>query len=238
MRKFMIATAVLLAFTALVSAQADIEFVSELVDFGEIDSGKVADLQFEFTNTGTEVLEIKNITSTCGCTVTQLEKKSYKPGEKGVIPVKFYSRGYQGRVVKSITVSTNVAKKRYVRLRLSGVVIMKNFANISISPNRVQLGDVALGAEVEKPFQIQNTGTLPLRIIEVIHGPEVSPRFSGKSVGPGEALTVTLHFRAMSMGAFVTYLKIRSNAFRQSLAVVKVDATVTEAEEGQTAPTD
>jgi len=238
MRKLVIAVTILMACTLLVSAQADIEFVSELVDFGEIDSGKVADLKFEFTNTGTEVLEIKNITSTCGCTVTQLEKKSYNPGEKGFIPVKFYSRGYQGRVVKSITVSTNAPKKRYIRLRLSGVVIMKNFASISLAPNRVQLGDVALGAETEKSFLIRNTGTLPLRIIEVIHGPEVSPRFSGKSVGPGEALNVTLHFRAMSMGPFVTYLKIRSNAFRQSLAVVKVDATVKEAEEVETAQAD
>jgi len=228
MKKFMTGIAVALICTILVHAQAGIEFTSEQVDFGEVDSGKVVDLQFEFTNTGSESLEIKNITSTCGCTVTSLEKQSYEPGEKGIIPVKFYSRGYQGRVVKTLTVSTNDPQKPYVRLRLTGIVTMKNYASIEVSPNRLHFKDVPLGGEAEQTFEIRNPGSLPLRIIEVIHGPEVSPRFSGKSVGPGEALTVTLHIKGMAAGPFVTYLKIRSNAFRQSLAVVKVDADIAE----------
>ncbi|MBN1195829.1 MAG: DUF1573 domain-containing protein [Candidatus Aminicenantes bacterium] len=228
MKKIITAFAIALACTVLIHAQAGIEFVSEQVDFGEIDSGKVVDLEFEFSNTGNETLEIKNITSTCGCTVTSLEKQAYQPGEKGIIPVKFYSRGYQGRVVKTLTVSTNDPKKPYVRLRLTGIVTMKNYASIEVVPNRLHFEKVPLGGELEQTFEIRNPGSLPLRIIEVIHGPEISPRFSGKSVGPGEALSVTLHLKGMAPGPFVTYLKIRSNAFRQSLAVVKVDADVAE----------
>ncbi len=238
MRKITIGIAVALACAALIAAQARIEFASEQVDFGEVDSGKIVDLQFEFTNTGSEVLEIKNIASTCGCTVTSLEKKSYAPGEKGVIPVKFYSRGYQGRVVKSLTVSTNDPSTPYVRLRLTGIVAMKDFASIEVAPNRLHFQEVALGAEAEQTFEIRNPGSLPLRIIEVIHGPEISPRFSGKSVGPGAAMTVTLQLKGMSPGPFVTYLKIRSNAFRQSLVVVKVDADITAAGISTPAPQD
>jgi len=238
MKRLTTAIVIVLACAALIHAQAGIEFTSQQVDFGEVDSGEVVDLQFEFTNSGDKILEIKNITSTCGCTVTRLEKKTYNPGEKGIIPVKFYSRGYQGRVVKSLTVSTNDPQNPYVRLRLTGVVIMKNFASIAVAPNRLHFEDIPLGTEAELSFEIRNTGSLPLRLIEVIHGPEISPRFSGKSVGPGEALTVKLHLRGMSVGPFVTYLKIRSNAFRQSLAVVKVDATVTEAAAPQADPTD
>ncbi|HDP94402.1 MAG TPA: DUF1573 domain-containing protein [Candidatus Aminicenantes bacterium] len=228
MKKFIAGIAVALVCAVLVPAQAGIEFTSEQVDFGEVDSGKIVDLEFEFTNTGNDILEIKNITSTCGCTVTSLEKKTFKPGEKGIIPVKFYSRGYQGRVVKTLTVSTNDPKKAYVRLRLTGIVTMKNYAGIEVAPNRLHFEKVPLGGEAEQTFEIRNPGSLPLRIIEVIHGPEVSPRFDGKSVGPGESLSVTLHLKGMAAGPFVTYLKIRSNAFRQSLAVVKVDADIAE----------
>ena len=233
MKRFAIAIFLMIMVTGLVSAQAAIKFQSLTADFGEIDSGKVVDLKFEFENAGNEILEIKNIQSTCGCAVAHLEKKSYNPGEKGTIPIKFYSRGYQGRVIKAITVASNDPGKPYVQLRLMGNVIMKNFARIEVSPNRMQFEEIPLGTGSEQRFVIRNTGTLPLRIIEVIHGPEISPHFSGKSVGPGEELSGTLHFQAMSPGPFVTYLKIRSNALRQSLVVVKVNATVADPETGE-----
>ncbi len=38
---------------------------------------------FNFKNTGDKKVRITKVDPTCGCTVTELEKKTYAPGEKG-----------------------------------------------------------------------------------------------------------------------------------------------------------
>jgi hypothetical protein len=45
--------------------------------------------ELTFTNTGRASLKITKIKTTCGCTVTQLEKREYAPGESGTIKVTY-----------------------------------------------------------------------------------------------------------------------------------------------------
>ncbi|MCC5808293.1 MAG: DUF1573 domain-containing protein [Opitutales bacterium] len=44
---------------------------------------------FHFTNAGTAPVEILNLRATCGCTVPDLKKRVYEPGESGEIDVVF-----------------------------------------------------------------------------------------------------------------------------------------------------
>jgi hypothetical protein len=62
---------------------------------------------FHFTNTGDKPIEILKVGSSCGCTVPQLDKKLYAPGESGEINAVFTFGSRQGRQMKRITVTTN-----------------------------------------------------------------------------------------------------------------------------------
>lgn len=210
------------------SATAAIKFESKEVSFGEIESGKVVDLVFNFENTGDELLVIKNIAASCGCTATKLEKKEYKPGEKGTLPVKFYSQGYNGKVIKSITVSTNDPNNVYTRLKISGKVNMTNFASIEVTNDRLDFQEIQMGDQYTQAFKLKNTGTINLRIIEVTHSPDFYPVFPKKELGPDEEIEVKVVLTPMQAGRFAQFLKIRSNSYRQRMVIVKISAEVKE----------
>jgi hypothetical protein len=133
MKKTSIILFIISQFSFLLFSQPIIKFKQKVIDFGDIQSGKVIDLKFEFVNDGDTTLIIKNIRTTCGCTVTQIEKREYKPGEKGKIPVKFFSQGYNGKIVKTITVITNDKTNQYTMLKITGKVILKDFASKNIN---------------------------------------------------------------------------------------------------------
>ena len=63
--------------------QGAITFDNTLHDFGAIWDHEKATHKFRFSNTGSETLVITDVRSTCGCTVPELDKKSYEPGESG-----------------------------------------------------------------------------------------------------------------------------------------------------------
>ena len=150
--------AVMLVFTMIAVGQKSqaeksdgkIKFETTTVEFGTIDSGEVANVQFKFKNVGKSVLVIKNISSSCGCTVPQLDKKEYQPGESGVLPVQFNTRGYNGKVVKTITVNSNDSENGMIQLNIAGTVNMKDFAVMEVDSDKVDFGDAVLGKEYTK----------------------------------------------------------------------------------------
>ena len=83
------------------------EFETVEYDFGHINEGEVLSHSFEFTNTGKMDLNIRKTKSTCGCTVSKLEKMDYKGGESGGIAITFDSTGRNGTQIKRVTLFTN-----------------------------------------------------------------------------------------------------------------------------------
>lgn len=62
---------------------------------------------FPFTNTGARAVTIAEVHSSCGCTVPQLEKRIYEPGESGVIRATFTLGERMGLQEKTVIVSTS-----------------------------------------------------------------------------------------------------------------------------------
>ncbi|SNS04565.1 Protein of unknown function [Dokdonia pacifica] len=109
--------------TMTVTAQekkAAITFESDVVDYGEVDYGSDGVREFKFTNTGTDVLIVARVYSTCGCTIPKKPKDPIQPGETGVIEVK-YDTKRPGPIRKTITVYSNASETPYT-LKIKGVV--------------------------------------------------------------------------------------------------------------------
>jgi Protein of unknown function (DUF1573) len=82
-------------------------FTEKEYDFGDIHQGDVVKHTFLFTNTGKKPIIIDNASASCGCTVPTYSDKPIGPGEKGVIDVRFDSKGKTGQVSKVVTVRAN-----------------------------------------------------------------------------------------------------------------------------------
>ncbi len=76
-------------------------------DFGQVTQGEVAKHEFSLKNETSKVLNIKDVTTTCGCTGSEVKKKTLSPGEATVLEVKFNSKGYMGDVQRQIFVNTD-----------------------------------------------------------------------------------------------------------------------------------
>lgn len=82
-------------------------FADTIHHFGTVSAGETVEYEFPFSNTGGAPLLIVGASSSCGCTVPQYPSAPIKPGEKGVVKVRFASEGKQGHILKAVTVNTN-----------------------------------------------------------------------------------------------------------------------------------
>lgn len=87
--------------------QPEISFEKSSHDFGQVIQGEVVSYHFKFKNAGTGDLVISNVSSSCGCTVTDYPEGVIKPGEEGSLEATFDSHRRRGFQNKTITVLSN-----------------------------------------------------------------------------------------------------------------------------------
>lgn len=157
---------------AAVEADASTAVAGPMIEFETMDYnfGKVMaddDIKYEyiFTNTGGQPLEILNVHVTCGCTTAGEIEKVIAPGAKGKIPIEFHTKGYKGKVEKSIRVSTNVPGRQMLTLKIGGEI----WEPIEINPRYASFGqivDKSLAAKRE--IEIVNHMDEPIEIRGVV----------------------------------------------------------------------
>jgi hypothetical protein len=223
MKKSLLCIALLLPGVLLLS-KATINFKATAIDFGEIDSGKTVEVKFEFENSGDALLKIKNVVPSCGCTTSILEKKEYKPGEKGTIPAKFNTTGYSGKVIKSINVLTDDPKNADVLLRITGNVLLREYPQAEIKPDNISFGKVKIGKSQSRKLTLTNSGNLDLKIIEISSAPEINIALRAKAVAPRKAVDLEIIFTPFDPGSFSSLAKIRTNDTRNPYVFIRIDA--------------
>ena len=105
MKKNILTTLVSCLFVLTAQAQ-QITFTETEHDFGLIDEleGDVH-YDFQFTNTGTEPLVIKQVIPGCGCTTAKWSDKPYKPGAKGVVRIIYHP---DNRKMETLSIPTEI----------------------------------------------------------------------------------------------------------------------------------
>lgn len=87
--------------------QGRLVFSSKTQDTGEILDTSISHLTFLFRNVGSGPLTITQVKPSCGCTVPELSKKTYMPGEQGSLEVAFDPKGKRGAIARNITIYTD-----------------------------------------------------------------------------------------------------------------------------------
>jgi hypothetical protein len=108
-----------LLFSIGITAQ-EFQFEKETIDYGKVQKNANGVRAFVFKNTGDQPIIIKNIQSSCGCTVAERPKKPIMPNEKGTIKVSYDTKKIGG-FSKVITIFSN-AKTPRKQLRIKGYV--------------------------------------------------------------------------------------------------------------------
>jgi len=142
-------------------------------DFGDIKQGDVVTHSFLISNNGGDILVIKDVKASCGCTAAKPDKNELKPGESTNILVSFNSKGRKGPQTKVVTVTTNDPEQPSVTLTFQGNVIVTETpdsnegAKIFFPETQHDFGKVDEGGKLEYVFSFENKGTTSLQIKDV-----------------------------------------------------------------------
>ncbi len=102
-----------------------IEFDTTIIDYGIVENSSDGKRVFTFINNGDQDLIIKNVASSCGCTIPKKPEAPIAPGERGEIVVEYDTKNRKGPFRKTITVTTNVTENPIVALKIKGEVLPK-----------------------------------------------------------------------------------------------------------------
>ncbi len=95
--------------------EANISFDFKVHDFGKIQEAKgPVTVNFQFTNTGSQPLLIKQVHASCGCTSPNWTKEPVLPGKNGFVSATYNPKNRPGPFNKTITVSSNAAEPTIV----------------------------------------------------------------------------------------------------------------------------
>lgn len=101
---------------------AKVSLAEKVFDFGTVKEGTKITHDFKVTNTGKVPLLIQDATSTCGCTVPEINKKPIAPADSDIIHVVFDTKGKVGYQEKPVTIFTNAYPSKHIMV-LKGTVV-------------------------------------------------------------------------------------------------------------------
>jgi hypothetical protein len=95
-------------------------------DFGKVKEGEVLKHDFLLKNESSDILEIANIHTSCGCIAAQAEKKSLLPQGSTTITATLDTQGYAGKPIKqSVYVHTDSADLSILKYTVTAEVVKK-----------------------------------------------------------------------------------------------------------------
>jgi hypothetical protein len=99
-------------------SEAELTWESQKIELNATTEDQEAVTSFKFKNTGDAPVTILNLATDCGCTRTELTKKTYSPGEGGMIKTSFTVGVRVGVQEKHIQVTTNESPTTPIDLQL------------------------------------------------------------------------------------------------------------------------
>lgn len=92
-------------------------------DFGKAQAGQKLEHVFDILNDTGRPMQIREVTSSCGCTVSEVSKKDLAPGDAAQVKVTFDTQGYRGFVEQFVYVNTDSELKPLVKLSVKAEVL-------------------------------------------------------------------------------------------------------------------
>jgi len=151
MTKRLLCCFIVLALTtcaAALIAAPKIEFEKESLDFGKVAAGKP--IAFTFKNTGDAELDVIEVKPGCGCTKAEARQTKLAPGESSTIEAVFNSKGFNGPIHKSITVTTNDPERTLLYISISADIT----SLATFRPERLNFGSIKVNTTRTHTMQV------------------------------------------------------------------------------------
>lgn len=218
-------TAIMLSFASVAVGAPVASVDNPVFDFGTVLQGKHVDHVFILKNKGGSVLNIGNVSTSCGCTVADVSTRSIAPGKHSDIRVSFNSTNFSGIINKSVTIQTNDPKTPVYTLILKGSV----FEEINFTPKQLNLGEIKIGARKDVSINVTNSGKHPVNLTSVkTTMPQVLVKTKKATVKAGGKAVINISVTPRSEDRFMGgYITINTNSPEKPEIIIPLYATAT-----------
>lgn len=216
---------IFLLFTSAAMGAPIASVDNPVFDFGAVSQGKHVDHVFILKNKGDSVLNIGNVSTSCGCTVADVSTRSIPPGKHSEIRASFNSTNFSGNINKSVTIQTNDPKTPAHTLILKGSV----FEEISVTPKQLNLGEIKIGARKDASITITNSGKQPVTLTSVKSTmPQMLVKTKKTTVKEGGKAVINISVTPRGNDRFLGgYLTINTNSPQKPEIMIPVYASAT-----------
>ena len=181
------------------------EFDRPAHDFGSLTEGDAATHAFAFVNAGTDTLRVREVETTCGCTVPTFSSRPLAPGDSGRVEVAYQTAGRVGTIDRVVRVLAVGAEP--VLLRLQGTVEPERIRGgrrqgaLRFERDQHDLGGVLGGQATTRTVRLVNESGRPVKLLGLSHAPEsgVETTFRPRPAFPDKVVSfeVTLDTSAL-----------------------------------------
>ena len=123
------------------TGNAEAEFPETTFNFGKMERGATMSHAFKVRNVGSRPLRVEVVSTTCKCTVGDLEKNEIPPNEESDVLLEWTAKTAAGPFRHGATLSTTDPKHSRIELTVEGDVVESS----SIIPSELYFGNVLVG---------------------------------------------------------------------------------------------
>lgn len=185
--------------------------------------GQKGIFRFHYRNEGKEPFRILSAYADCHCTSLSRDFPEITPGQSGIFEVGLDTFGLPlGDIAKDVFVQfSDMSSPITIRINVS------NLPNFILDPPILDFGQIALGSTVEKSFRLSNQSW---RTVKFFSSPDVDPKFQlsleKASLEPDESMTVTLRFKADTLGEILGSIMLRCDLPTEPLLNARITGMV------------
>ncbi|MBI3821847.1 MAG: DUF1573 domain-containing protein [Planctomycetes bacterium] len=155
------ALVLILAFPALADAQ--LRFTQLTANLGELRGGPVYQHRFDFVNEAAEPITITDIRLGCGCLQPVLDKRTYQPGEKGMLLMNLRTLGQPNG---SRTWQAHVQYRQADRTAEVALIVAATIRNeVTVEPSIVAL---TVETTLKQELTIKDHRATSLKVVSVL----------------------------------------------------------------------
>jgi len=194
------------------------------ISFGKIyQTGKKVHEVLTLKNTGEENITIRNVHTSCGCTVASVSDSLIAPGKQTTVQVEFNPAGYTGEVTKNIYITTSDPKNQMITVTMTGYVTYA----LQPTPAYATFFNVKPGKSDSTNITLTNTSNETIQITKVeLPSKELTYRLSKKTLTPGEFSDIELYLNSNEGEDVNGAMRIYTTSKLQPVLQVKVFAGI------------
>jgi hypothetical protein len=206
--------------TACAGARGGIVGGHALYDFGTVEQGASVQHVFALKNTSRTPVQLRGTTSSCGCTTSDMNDRTVRPGQLASVNVTLDTTKLSGKTTKTVILRTSDPRTPALLLALTGTVL----ADLRVTPSTVYLGRIWRGdpARHELVVSAGRPGNSQYSVSAVETNSSVLRAYVEPGDKPGQQKVVVEVDVDAPPGKVTDQLTIRTTSPRQSVITVPV----------------